>query len=125
MKIFIDRATNEAGIYSVKYGIEEDCPIAFIERNFYGRWSGEIIINLKNISEIDKLITLHLPTLKGTVLTIKHPLVLDNKDMLRLWFARMKYKRDEVELVEFGRRFFEEGANEYYIEECFKTQPRF
>lgn len=106
MKLIIDRGQNKLGVYKVIYCLEEDCPIAWVERNFSGRWSGEVEINLRIVSEIDKLITLELPSLKGTLLSIKHPLLVDNKDMMRLWFARMKYKRDEVEVIERGRRMF-------------------
>jgi len=120
MILNIDRGVNEVGVYTVLYGPTEDTSIASYKKNFSGRWSTELIWDLRYLKSLDELITIHLPTLKGSLLTIKHPHIICNEDLKRLWFARMKYRKNDVELVERGTRIFEDGGVEYHAKKIYE-----
>lgn len=124
MKLFIERMTKNPFIYEVVFGPDYDMEIATVKRNISpsGTHSLHSIIEkkMKDVSEIDQLITeMADPTM--ALLHSAHPIIQKagqeekknkNYDVYLMWEARMKWRKQGVELIESGQRLFNEEGYE-------------
>jgi len=117
MKLIIDRFSTNKKVYSFEFGPSFDISIGYWEIEKH---------DAKTMAEIDKIVT-GSAELKFCVLYIKHPFLVEQyyeqdnisaniwrgmteitfRKQLRDYFAlRLIHRRDNVELIEIGKRLF-------------------
>lgn len=109
MILTIDRGSTRKGFYSFSFGVDYD--ICIFQDSFYIP-----SIDKQVMHQIDDIITTSHSLLK-CVLNIKHPLLLQNNNIiesssitvLRDYFAiRLIHRRFNVELIEIGKRLIKD-----------------